>query len=101
MATLTKQKKTSTRIRLSPGDRVFQGVVYAFLILFVAFVIYPLLYVISCSFSSPEALVSGRVFFLPVEPGLQGYKAVFENDQVWTGYRNSILYAVTGTLLVL
>ena len=100
MTTIAKrQRKASTRIRLSRGDRIFQGVVYAFLIIFVAFVIYPLLYVISCSFSSPEALVSGQVFFLPVEPGLQGYKAVFENDQVWTGYRNSILYAVTGTLL--
>ena len=86
-------------IRLSKGDRVYQGVVYAFLLLFILFVSYPLLYVISCSFSSPEALVEGRVFFLPVEPGLQGYKAVFQNSQVWSGYLNSIIYSVSGTLI--
>lgn len=86
-------------IRLSKGDRVYQGVVYAFLILFILFVSYPLLYVISCSFSSPEALIEGRVFFLPVEPGLQGYKAVFQNSQVWSGYLNSIIYSVSGTLI--
>lgn len=91
--------KVRHHIRLSKGDRVYQGVVYAFLILFILFVSYPLLYVISCSFSSPEALVEGRVFFLPVEPGLQGYKAVFQNSQVWSGYLNSIIYSVSGTLI--
>lgn len=93
------RSKVRHRIRLSTGDRVYLGVVYAFLILFVLIVLYPLLYVVSCSFSSPEALVSGRVFFLPVEPGLQGYKAVFQNPQVWSGYYNSIIYTVSGTLV--
>ncbi len=91
--------KIRHRIRLSTGDRVYLGVVYAFLIVFVLIVLYPLLYVVSCSFSSPEALVSGRVFFLPVEPGLQGYKAVFANNQVWSGYYNSIIYTASGTVI--
>ena len=96
-----KQVKTKkrNRVRISMGDKVYLGIVYSFLGLFVLLVIYPLLYVISCSFSSPEALVEGRVFFLPVEPGLQGYKAVFADSRVWMGYANTIVYTVTGTLV--
>ena len=52
---------------------------------------------VSCSFSDPEALVQGKVFFLPVNPGLQGYQAVFQNTKVWRGYGNTILYTVVGT----
>lgn len=91
--------KVRHKIRLSRGDKIYLGIVYLFLTIFVLFVTYPLIYVISCSFSSPEALVAGQVFFLPVEPGLQGSKAVFQNQSVWTGYLNSIIYAASGTLL--
>ncbi|MGI5894939.1 MAG: carbohydrate ABC transporter permease [Candidatus Merdivicinus sp.] len=87
------------RIRLSRGDKIYLGIVYLFLTSFVLLILYPLLYVISCSFSSPEALVAGQVFFLPVEPGLQGYRAVFQNKQVWSGYYNSIIYTIFGTTI--
>ncbi len=87
------------RIRLSVGDRIYLFVVYLFLFIFTICVLYPLLYVLSCSFSSPDALVQGRVFFWPVEPGLQGYTAVFQNADVWGGYLNTIIYTVLGTLI--
>lgn len=85
------------RRKISLGDRVYLLLVYLFLFAFTLCILYPLLYVVSCSFSSPDALVQGRVFFLPVEPGLQGYQAIFENSRVWKGYANTILYTVTGT----
>lgn len=84
--------RNSNKIKNSRSDKIYLAIVYLFLGLFIISIIYPLLYVISCSFSSPEALVSGRVFFLPVEPGLQGYKAVFRNNNVWTGFKNSFIY---------
>jgi len=43
-------------------------------------------------------LIQGRVFFLPVEFGLQGYEAVFSNMRVWRGYFNTIVYAGVGTI---
>lgn len=61
-------------MKKSPADRIFLAAVYLFLALFVLVVIYPLVYVVSCSFSSPQDLVAGRVFLWPVNPGLQGYK---------------------------
>lgn len=81
----------------STADTVYFAIIYLFLGLFTLVVAYPLLYVISCSFSSPQALVTGRVFFLPVEPGLKGYEAVFKNANVWTGYANTLIYTVAGT----
>ena len=72
---------------------------YLFLGIFIICVLYPLLYVVSCSFSDPEALVQGKVFFFPVKPGLQGYKAVFQNTKIWRGYGNTILYTVVGTVV--
>ena len=39
------------------------------------------------------------MWLLPVEPVLDGYKAVFQSKMVWTGYYNSIFYAVFGTAI--
>ena len=92
---MRKRKK----IKISKQDRIYLFLVYLFLGIFILCVLYPLLYVVSCSFSDPEALVQGKVFFLPVKPGLQGYKAVFQNAKVWRGYGNTILYTVVGTAI--
>jgi ABC-type glycerol-3-phosphate transport system permease component len=64
------------RTKTAQGDRLYLALVYAFLGLFVLTITYPLIYVVSASFSSPTALIQGRVFLFPVEPGLQGYQAV-------------------------
>lgn len=94
-----KRNERMNVIKTSNIDRIYLGFIYSFLALFTLAVIYPLIYVVSCSFSSAESLISGQVFFLPVEPSLQGYQAVFNNDQVWTGYYNSIVYTVVGTFI--
>lgn len=93
------KKHKGNRMKMSVGDRVYLFLVYLFLFSFIICILYPLVYVVSCSFSSPEALVQGRVFFLPVEPGLQGYQAVFNNSRVWRGYLNTIIYTSVGTLI--
>jgi len=89
----------NNRIKISLSDSVYLGIVYIFLFLFTLIVLYPLIYVVSCSFSSAESLVQGQVFFLPVNPGLQGYHAVFSNKQVWRGYYNTIVYTALGTAI--
>jgi len=85
-------------IRQSESDRIFDVVTYAFLLLVLAAVVYPLLSFVNCSLSDPNAVVSGRVRLLPVEPTLIGYTTVFENPQVKTGYLNPLFYTSVGTL---
>ncbi|MEC0227765.1 carbohydrate ABC transporter permease [Paenibacillus alba] len=92
-------QKTSTRILENSVDRVYLFFVYLFLSICLVIVAYPLIYIISSSFSSSSAVISGKVWLFPVEPTLRGYKAVFQNPQILTGYGNSLFYLFFGTLL--
>jgi multiple sugar transport system permease protein/putative aldouronate transport system permease protein len=80
-------------------DSVVYFINYILLALLLVAVMYPIIYIISCSFSSGNALMTGKVKLLPVEPTLQSYKAVFKYQSIWTGYLNSIIYAVVGTVI--
>ena len=83
----------------SKGDKAFVIFVGIILTLFFIAVLYPCVFVISASFSSGTAVQSGRVVLFPVDFSLDGYKTVFNTPTIWTGYRNSILYTVAGTLI--
>ena len=91
--------KRSTSIRESLGDRIFLGGVYLFLTVVLLAVLYPLIYVVSSSFSSPLAVSSGRVWLWPVDFSLRGYQVTLSNPQIITGYVNSIYYTFFGTLI--
>jgi ABC-type glycerol-3-phosphate transport system permease component len=84
---------------LSKGDKAFDYINYIFLSLILATILYPLVYVVSASFSSPAAVMAGRVVLWPVNLSLKGYEAIFSNRQIVTGYGNSIFYTVAGTSL--
>jgi len=60
---------------------------------------YPIIYVLSCSFSSGAAVSSGQVLLWPVDFSLKGYEIIFHYKSVWTGFRNTIFYTVAGTTL--
>lgn len=89
-------KKT---IKESMGDRIFLGMIYVLLTIVLLLVLYPLVYILSSSLSSPEAVSSGRVWLWPMDMTLDGYKTVFKNEQVLQGYANSLFYTVFGTLI--
>ncbi|MBQ3705736.1 MAG: carbohydrate ABC transporter permease [Clostridia bacterium] len=61
-------------------------------------VAYPLYYVLIASFSNPYDVYAGKTFLLPSQPTLDGYKAVFADSNIFTGYMNSIKYTVIGTI---
>lgn len=84
---------------MSLGDKIFTLVVYIFLSIILVIILYPLIYVVAASFSDPQAVISGRVVLWPVEPTLRGYKAVFQNHNILTGFMNSFIYLVVGVAL--
>lgn len=80
-------------------DKVF-GIVNTLLLLVITFLIlYPLYFTIIASVSEPSEVVGGKVVFWPKGFSLDSYKAVFKEKSIWSGYRNSILYTLWGTLL--
>ena len=84
--------KRNSAFRLSTGDRTYYLIVDLIMTLLLIIVVYPLIYILSASFSSPSAVASGRVVLWPVDFGLEGYKAVFKNKDIVSGYRNTFLY---------
>ena len=86
-------------IRSCRADRVVFVVNSVLLTLFLIAVLYPFLFIISCSFSSSNALMSGKVTFYPVEFTLDGYIAIFGYRDIWTGFGNAFLYTVIGTVI--
>jgi putative aldouronate transport system permease protein len=80
-------------------DKVVYFVNYILLALLLIIVLYPIIYIISCSFSDGDALMSGKVKLLPVGLTLDSYDAVFKYSSIWTGFRNSIIYTVIGTFI--
>ncbi|MBC8170356.1 MAG: carbohydrate ABC transporter permease [Anaerolineae bacterium] len=81
------------------GDRIFMFFVYLFLVIFLLLVLYPMVYIVSASFSNPLAVTAGKVWLLPVEFTLRGYEVTFQNPQIISGYINSLFYTVFGTLI--
>lgn len=86
-------------VRESAADRIFLGIVYLFLSVVLIVILFPLLHIVSASFSSPGAVSSGKVWLWPVDVTLIGYKAVFQNSNILTGFGNSLFYAVVGTIV--
>ena len=88
-----------TSIRDSFSDRVFMFIVYFFLVLVLLVVLYPVIYIVSASFSDPNAVTAGKVWLYPVNFSLRGYQVTFQNPQIVTGYLNSLFYTVVGTFI--
>ncbi len=91
--------QSKNRIKASLSERIFYGIVAAVVALFGICVLYPVIYIISSSFSSPKAVMSGNVLLLPVDFTLNGYGAVLRYDNVWVGFRNSLFYMTVGTTI--
>jgi len=93
-------KKISTmKKRTDSGDRKFYITVYVLLTVFFLLTLYPLVYVVSASISTPEAAAAGRIWLYPVGFSLEGYKMVFNNAKVGWGFYNSVIYTIFGTLI--
>lgn len=98
--------RKSTKINESAGDKVLNVITAIILVSIIIIVGYPIIYVISCSFTSSEALSAGAVVLWPVKNtqgdfgiSLEAYKFVLDYQAVWTGFRNSIFYTVCDVLL--
>ncbi|WP_207632350.1 carbohydrate ABC transporter permease [Occultella kanbiaonis] len=67
--------------------------------LFTLSVLYPLIFVISASLSSAEAINRGDVILWPVGFTLDAYQTVVDSPQLMLGFANSLLYTFGGALI--
>ncbi len=85
---------TLTRTR---GDAVFDVVNGTLMAVTMVLILYPLYFVVIASISNPDQVNAGRVWFIPRDITLDGYRRIMNNRTIWTGYGNTIIYAVAGT----
>ena len=91
--------KPRNRVRLSRQDKTYYSVVYTLVTLLTLIVLLPLTNVLACSFSAPEAVASGKVLLWPVNFSVSGYERVFNTDEIWIGYANTLYYTMVGTFV--
>jgi len=78
---------------------LFDIIVHLISVVLLAIVLYPLILVISNSFSDPGLVASGKIILFPKGLNLNGYKEFFKDDNILLGYGNTLFYTVFGTLI--
>lgn len=96
---MQKIKSTGIKTYTSPTDRLCMVLVYLLTAAALIVILVPLIFIVAASFSSPEALLSAKVFLWPVDFNLRGYTMILEHKTLLTGFRNTIVYTVLGTTI--
>lgn len=81
--------------KLSTKDTILLGSGYLLLGLFVLLIIIPLVFVVIASFMDPNVLNSQGITFDFSKWSLSGYKRVFDNQMIWRGFLNSLIYSLS------
>lgn len=90
--------KKSTKIK-NRQDRLYYFFCYAIVTILTLLVLYPIIYIISASLSNSNTVVQGKVWLWPVDFSLEAYKLILKRPEIWNGYKNTIIYTISGTLL--
>lgn len=77
---------------------LFDIMVTVLVILVTLIVAYPLYFCIIASFSNPKEVALGNTLLWVKKFTLDAYRLLLKEEQLWTGYRNTIVYTVLGTL---
>ncbi len=82
------------------SSKIFDVFNVVFMILMIVITLYPFYYVITCSLSdSAQLVLDSGLMLLPKDFSLEAYKAVFENPNIWSGYRTTAFVVVVGTVM--
>ncbi|MFD0715260.1 carbohydrate ABC transporter permease [Paenibacillus sp. GCM10027626] len=88
-------------MKRTAGETLFMWINYIILALLGLLTLYPFLYVLSASLSSPQAVVSGKVLLWPQDVTWHAYERVLTEPGIWLAYANTVYYAVAGTAVSL
>ncbi len=93
-----KVLKKKNKIKESKTDYVYYAICGFILFLLAVIVIYPLYYIVIASVSDPDAVMTGDVWLYPVKVTFSGYAQLFNRDDIWRGYFNTLVYTICGTV---
>ena len=86
--------------KISLGSRVFDTANYIFLGLLCVLMIYPLWYVLCCSFSDPALLMRhSGILLWPLDFSFAGYEKVLNYSRLWNAYMVTFFVVIVGTAM--
>ena len=94
---MVKHASSAGVIRETRRDQVFLAVLLVISAFILVIELSPLIFVVSASFSDSDAISLGRVYLLPVNPSLDGYRMLLKEKDILTGFKNSVIYLAVGT----
>ncbi|QUW21510.1 carbohydrate ABC transporter permease [Sporosarcina sp. Marseille-Q4063] len=83
----------------TPGERIFTGLNYFFVILLCLTIILPFLNIFSLAFNNGVDAQRGGIYFWPRDFSLENFKEVFAQSHIVSGFYISIFRTVVGTVL--
>ena len=80
------------------GEKMFDFFNVCFMLLIIFITLYPMMYVVFASLSDPNELSKHLgMLWRPLGFTLNGYELVLANENIITGYKNTLFYVVFGT----
>ncbi|WP_314068116.1 carbohydrate ABC transporter permease [uncultured Vagococcus sp.] len=83
----------------SKEDKLFDVFNTLLITVIVLLIFYPILFVVSASLSDPTKIFDSPILLWPKGFTLNGYKKVFENRDIWIGFKNAVIYTGLGTMI--
>lgn len=96
---MKSKRNTKNKIKKTTGEKIFEILNYTFFIILGLATLLPFVNLIAKSLSSEEAVISGRVFFLPKDFQLGTYKYVLATPEFLNAFRVSVIITIVGTFL--
>jgi putative aldouronate transport system permease protein len=81
------------------SDRIFDVLLYLFMIIVAIVTLYPFLNVLAISFNNSTDTIRGGIHIWPRIFTLENYRTIFKYDLLLTAFGNSVLRTVLGTLI--
>lgn len=91
----------TNKIKRSRADLIFDIILYTIGIILILITLYPMYFIVIASISDPQLVSNGEIMFIPRGVSLKAYKQLLGYTRLWTGYRNTIIYVVLGTIITL
>jgi len=86
-------------IKIIKGFYFSDLIIHLILLLVGLIFLFPFIYIVSASFSSPSAIASNPFLFYPKGFNLAAYELLISVSRIWRGYINSIIYMTMGTAI--
>lgn len=87
------------QLHLSKEDKIFNWINIVLVGIFTLIILYPLLFVVFASLSDPTKIFDTPLLLWPQGFTLEGYKRVFQNPDIWMGFKNAVIYTGLGTII--